>query len=72
MVSPYYVVTALDVNGFHQQTTTLLKGNNAFLDLHGVWAGNGRGGPHHFGVQYRTGRALSFTDCKESYRTCML
>ena len=68
MVSPYHVVTALDVNGFHQHTSTLLKGSNAFHDLHGVWAGNGRHGPHYFGVQYRTGRALSFTDCKENYK----
>ena len=68
MASDYYMVTALDVNGFHQHTTTLLKGNNAFLDLHGAWAGNCRRGPNYFGVQYRTGRALSFTDCKENYK----
>ena len=68
MASPKYVVTALDVNGFHQHTSTLLKGNNAYLDLHGVWAGNGRHGPHYFGLQYRSLTALSFTDCKENYK----
>ena len=68
MATPNYVVTALNVNGFHQHTTTFLKGNNAFLDLHGAWAGNGRTGPHYFNIQYRTPTGLSFTDCKEKYK----
>ena len=68
MTTPYHVVTALDVNGFHQHTTSFLKGNNAFLDLHGAWAGNSYAGLHYFGIQYRTPASLSFTDCKEKYK----
>ena len=68
MSSPYYVVTALNVNGFHQHSTSFLKGNNAFLDLHGAWAGNGYAGLYYFGIQYRTPTALSFTDCKEKHK----
>ena len=68
MSTPSHVVTALDVNGFHQQTTSFLKGNNAFLDLHGAWAGNCRDGMYYFGIQYRTPTGLSFTDCKEKYK----
>ena len=62
------VVTALDINGFHQHTTSFLKGNNAFLDLHGAWAGRCRDGLNYFGIQYRTPAGLSFTDCKEKYK----
>ena len=68
MATPNHVVTALDINGFHQQTTSFMKGNNAFLDLYGVWAGNSRDGFHYFGVQYRTYTSLSFIDCKEKYK----
>ena len=38
MSPPNHVVTALSVDGFPQPTSVLLKGNNAFLDLHGAWA----------------------------------
>ena len=68
MTTPSHVVTALDVNGFHQHTTSFLKGDNAFLDLHGAWAGNSYAGLHYFGIQYRTPAGLSFTDCKEKYK----
>ena len=68
MHPPGTVVTALGVDGFHQQSTTLLKGNNAFLDLHGAWAGNARDGIHYFNIQYRTPPTLTFTDCKESHK----
>ena len=67
MTSSSYVVTALDVDGFHHNTATLLKGDNAFLDLHGAWARNLYAGPHYFGIQYRTPTTLSFTDCKEMH-----
>ena len=68
MATNSHVVTALDVNGFHQHTTSFLKGNNAFLDLHGAWAGDCYDGLHYFGIQYRTPAGLSFTDCKEKYK----
>ena len=68
MATPSHVVTALDVNGFHQLTTSLIKGNSTFLDLYGAWAGNSHSGPHYFGIKYRTPASLSFTDCKENHR----
>ena len=70
MVSADYVVTSLTVDGFHHNTATLLKGNNAFLDLHGAWARNIYAGPHYFNILYRAYAAarLSFTDCKEKYK----
>ena len=61
------VVTSLDVDGFHHTTATSLKGDNAFVDLHGAWARNLYAGPHNFGIQYRTPATFSFTDCKEKY-----
>ena len=67
MASCSHVVTSLGVNGFQHTTATLLKGDNAFLDLHGAWARNVYAGPHYFNLQYRTPTALSFTDCKEKY-----
>ena len=68
MTTPSHMVTALGVDGFHQHTTSFLKGNNAFLDLHGAWAGSARDGVHYFSIQYRTPSSLSFTDCKENYK----
>ena len=67
MASPSHVVTSLEVDGFHLNSAVLLKGNNAFLDLHGAWARNMYVGPHYFNLQYRTPAGLSFTDCKEKY-----
>ena len=68
MSSPHYVVTGLSVDGFHQPTSVLLKGNNAFLDLHGAWARQYHTGPHYFNIQYRTPAGVTFTDCKELYK----
>ena len=68
MTAPGHVITALDVNGFHQHTTSFLKGNNALLDLHGAWAGNFRRGLYYFHIQYRSATSFSFTDCKENYK----
>ena len=68
MTTPSHVVTALDVNGFPPHTTHFIKGNDAFLDLHGAWAGNCHDGLYYFGIQYRTPAGLSFTDCKEKYK----
>ena len=48
------MVASLDVDGFQQGTATLLKGDNAFLDLHGAWARNFYAGPHYFSIQYHT------------------
>ena len=62
-----HVVTTLNVDGCHHNSATSIKGNNAFLDLHGMWAQNTYSGPHYFNLQYRTPIALSFTDCKEKY-----
>ena len=42
MTSESYMITALGVDGYHQHTTSLLKGRSTFLDLHGPWAGNSR------------------------------
>ena len=67
MASSSHMVTSLDVDGFHHNTATLFKGDNAFLDLHGAWARNLYAGPHYFGIQYRTYVSVSFTDCKEKY-----
>ena len=68
MSSPNHVVAALSVDGFHQPTSVLLKGNNAFLDLHGAWARYYYKGPHYFNIQYRTPAGVTFTDCKELYK----
>ena len=67
MASPSHLVTSLEVDGFHLDSAVLIKGNNAFLDLHGAWARNVYPGPHYFNLQYRTPASLSFTDCKEKY-----
>ena len=68
MTSPSHMLTALSVDGFHQHTTSFIKGNNAFLDLHGAWAGNTQVGVHYFNIQYRTPTALAFIDCTEKYK----
>ena len=68
MASPYHVVAALEVNGFHQPTTPFLNGNNPFLSLHGVWAEYRVASYVNFHILYRSPSAFSFTDCKEDYR----
>ena len=50
MASPSHVVTSLEVDGFHLDGAVILKGNNAFLDLHGAWARNIYAGPHYFNL----------------------
>ena len=67
MTAPNYVVTSLEMDGFHYNTATFLQGNNAFLGLHGAMARNIYAGPHYFSIQYRARNGLSFTDCKEKY-----
>ena len=69
MATPNVVVTSLEVDGFHHNTATILQGNNAFLGFDGAWARNFYDGPHYFTIQYRTNTGLSFTDCKEKYKT---
>ena len=39
MSSPSHLVTALDVNGFHQPSTPCIKGDSSFLSLQGAYAG---------------------------------
>ena len=67
MTPSSHVVTSLNVDGFHHNTASFLKGDNSFLDLHGAWARNLYAGPHYFSIQYRTPVGLSFTDCKGKY-----
>ena len=67
MARNHYLVSTLEVDGFQLDSPVLIKGENAFLDLHGAWAWNINAGPHHFNLQYRTRIGLSFTDCKENY-----
>ena len=68
MSSPSHLVTALDVNGFYQQSTPHIKGNSSFLDLHGAWASHFSTGIHYFNVVYRSPTPFSFTDCKYDYK----
>ena len=68
MTTSSHVVTALNVNGFYQHTTSFIKGDSSYVNLHGAWAGYEHDGLHYFGIQYRTPTALSFTDCKEKYK----
>ena len=68
MSSRSHLVTALDVNGFYQQSTPLIKGNSLFLDLHGSWASHYSSGIHYFNILYRSPTPFSFTDCKYDYK----
>ena len=68
MSSASYAVAALDVNGFYQQSTPLIKGNSLFLDLRGGWAGYYSSGIHYFNVLYRSPTPFLFTDCKYDYK----
>ena len=65
---PSHLVTALSVDGFHQPTSVLLKGNNAFLDLHGALTGQYRTGPHYINIRYHTPVDVTFTDCKKLFK----
>ena len=70
MSSPSHLqlVTALDVNGFHQPSTPCIKGNSSFLSLQGAYAGQYSKGIHYFNVLYRSPTTFSFTDCKYDYK----
>ena len=75
MSSPSHLVTALDVNGFHQPSTPCIQGDSSFLSLQGAYAGQYSKGIHYFNVLYRSPTTFSFTDCKYDYKdnkTCML
>ena len=68
MSSPSHLVTALNVNGFHQPSTPCIKGNDPFLSLQGAYAGQYSRGIHYFNVLYRSPTTFSFTDCKYDYK----
>ena len=64
MSSPRHLVTALEVNGFYQPSTSCIQGDSSFLALQGAYAGKYSKGIHYFNVLYRTPKTFSFTDCK--------
>ena len=68
MSSPSHLVTALDVNGFYQQSTPIIKGTDLYLDFYSAWAGYYRKGIHYFNVLYITPQTFSFTDCQYDYK----
>ena len=68
MSSSSYVVTALNVNGFYQQSTPCIIGQNSFLALQGAHAGEYKKGIHYFNVLYRSPTTFSFTDCQYDYK----
>ena len=68
MSSPSHLVTALDVNGFYQQSTPCIKGNSSFLALQGAYAGQYRKGIYYFNVLYRSPTTFSFADCQYDYK----
>ena len=68
MSSPSHLVTALDVNGFYQQSTPCIIGDSSFLALQGAHAGQYKKGIHYFNVLYRTPTTFSFTDCQYDYK----
>ena len=68
MTSPSYLVTALDVDGFYQQSTPCIQGENSFLALLGAHAGQYKKGIHYFNVLYRSPTTFSFTDCQYDYK----
>ena len=68
MSSPSHLVTALHVNGFYQQSTPCIKGDNSFLALQGAYAGQYKKGIHYFNVLYRSPTTFSFTDCQYDYK----
>ena len=68
MSSPSHLATALNVNGFYQQSTPCIKGDYSFLSLQGAYAGQYSKGIHYFNVLYRSPTTFSFTDCKYDYK----
>jgi len=60
------------VDGFHHSTATFLKGNNAFLDLHGAWARYIYTGPHYFSiVRLLVYPSLTVKKSTRTINTCM-
>ena len=68
MSSPSRLVTALNVDGFYQQTTPCVIGNSSFLALQGAHAGQYKEGIHYIDVLYRSPTTFSFTDCQYDYK----
>ena len=68
MSSPSHLVTALNANGFYQQSTPCIKGKSLFLALQGAHAGQYTKGIHYFNVLYRSPTTFSFTDCQYDYK----
>ena len=68
MSSSSHLVTALDVNGFYQQSTPCIKGDSFFHALQGAHAGQYKKGIHYFNVLYRSPTTFSFTDCQYDYK----
>ena len=68
MSSPSHLVTALNVDGFYQQSTPCIKGQSSFLALQGAHAGQYTKGIHYFNVLYRSPTTFSFTDCQYDYK----
>ena len=68
MSSPGHLVTALDVNGFYQQSTPCIKGTDLYLDFYSTWARYYGKGIHYFNLLYITPTTFSFTDCQYDYK----
>ena len=68
MSSPSHLVTALNIDGFYQQSTPCIKGDSSFLALQGAHAGQYKKGIHYFNILYRSPTTFSFTDCQYDYK----
>ena len=68
MSSPSHLVTALDVNGFYQQSTPCINGDGSFLALQGAYAGQYKKGIHYFNLLYASPTTFSFADCQYDYK----
>ena len=68
MSSPSHLITDLDLNGFYQQSTPCIKGDNSFLALQGAYTGQYKKGIHYFNVLYRSPTTFSFTDSQYDYK----
>jgi len=67
MTSPYYVVTALNSDGFFEPSTSFLQ-SEKYLSLIGTHAKYMYSGIHYYNLLYRSPRAFSFADCVEDYK----
>ena len=68
MSSLSHVVTALDIDGFYQQSTPCIRGQSSFLALQGAYAGQYKKGIHYFNVLYRSPTTFSLNDCQYDYK----